>query len=318
MKKLDFICPDCKIETAIFSKDDGSKFCKQCNTDFPFINNILRLTDITNYSESFGFQWNIFRKTQLDSFVQKPISRERLYEVTKWQSDLEGQSILEAGSGAGRFTEVLLSTKADVYSFDYSNAVEANYMNNGESPNLTLFQGDIYKIPFQDYSFDHVICLGVLQHTPNPKNSFVSLSKKVKPGGYLYIDLYTKSFHHWLQWKYFLRPITKRLPQNFLFTLIKAIVPILLPITQFLKKIFGRFGARLSPIKDYTELELGNNDNKNWAILDTFDMYSPEHDHPQTKKDVEKWFRDLGFSEISVWYGKNGVVGRGKREEINF
>ena len=313
MKELNFICPECEVETAILPKDNGSMFCPQCHLDFPLINNILRLSDITNYSESFGFQWNIFRKTQLDSFVHKPISRDRLYEVTKWQSDMEGQSVLEAGSGAGRFTEVLLNTKADIYSFDYSNAVEANYMNNGEDPNLTLFQGDIYKIPFQDQIFDHVLCLGVLQHTPNPKESFVSLSKKVKPGGYLYIDLYTKSFHHRLQWKYLLRPITKRLPQKLLFSLLKTIVPVLLPVTQLFKYMFGKFGARFSPIKEYSELELGADNNKNWAILDTFDMYSPEHDHPQKKKDVEEWFRDLGFSEISVWYGKNGVVGRGKK-----
>ena len=82
---------------------------------------------------------------------------------------------MEAGSGAGRFTEVLLQTGAEVFSFDYSNAVEANLSNNGEKLNLHLFQGDILNIPFPEEYFDKVICLGVLQHTPDPEKAFISL-----------------------------------------------------------------------------------------------------------------------------------------------
>jgi len=313
MTKLEFTCPYCIENKEVLIDQDKSKFCILCKTDFSVKNNIPRLTQTDNYADSFGFQWNIFRKTQLDSHVSKPISRDRLYEVTKWVGNLKGQNILEAGSGAGRFTEVLVETNANIYSFDYSNAVEANYLNNGQNSNLVIFQGDIYKIPFPDDTFDHIICLGVLQHTPNPKESFVSLSRKLKVGGYLYIDIYTKSFRHNFQWKYFLRPLTKRLSKNFLYSLIKTLVPLLIPLTKLLKNLFGKYGAVLSPIKEYSELDIGKENNKAWAILDTFDMYSPEHDHPQKKENVESWFQELGFSDVSVWYGKNGVVGRGRK-----
>ena len=43
---------------------------------------------------------------------------------------IKGLKIIEAGSGAGRFTEVLLKYGAIVYSFDLSNAVCANFANN--------------------------------------------------------------------------------------------------------------------------------------------------------------------------------------------
>ena len=314
MKKLDFICPNCiKVGAVSSFQSSEDMLCRICKRDYPRINNIARLTGEENYADSFGFQCSIFGKTQLDSFIEKSISKDRLFEVTQWNSDLEGQNILEAGSGAGRFTEVLVKNKANIYSFDYSNAVEANYLNNGHNSNLTIFQGDIYKIPFSDDTFDHVLCLGVLQHTPDPRNSFICLSKKLKKGGYLYIDIYLKSFRHSLQWKYILRPITKRLPKEFLFSLIKKAVPIFLHLTQLLKYLFGRYGARLSPIQEFSELNLPPEINKDWAILDTFDMYSPEHDHPRKKEDVESWFEELGFSDVSVWYGKNGVVGRGRK-----
>ena len=314
MSKLNYICPTCKAPSSTLSEKVKDKLvCTVCGAEYRFIDGIARLTPENNYAESFGFQWNIFRKTQLDSSVLKPISEERLLECTNWSGDLLGHDILEAGSGAGRFTEVLVKSKANLYSFDFSNAVEANYLNNRENSNLTIFQGDIYNIPFLDKSFDHVLCLGVLQHTPDPKKSFFSLSEKVKEGGYLYIDIYTKSLQHSLQWTYLLRPLTKRLPKEFLFSVVNFIVPILIPPTQILKFFFGRFGARLSPIQEFSELDLGKENNKKWAILDTFDMYSPEHDHPKTKREVISWFEELNYQDITVFYGKNGVVGRGRK-----
>ena len=315
MSKLNFICPNCNDSHSTLTYSSQKELtCQICNSKYKYINEIPRLTPEENYADSFGFQWNIFRKTQLDSCVSKPISRDRLYEATNWKDDLNNDDILEAGSGAGRFTEILVKTKAHIYSFDYSNAVEANFLNNGKNSNLDIFQGDIYSIPFPDESFDHVLCLGVLQHTPDPKKSFSCLASKVKKGGYLYIDIYNRSFQHSLQWKYLLRPITKRLPKEFLFSLIKNIVPIFLKPTQVLKFFFGRFGARLSPIQEFSELNLGKQHNKNWAILDTFDMLSPEHDHPKSKKEVIRWFEEMNFSDITVFYGKNGVVGRGRKE----
>jgi len=56
---------------------------------------------------------------------------------------MAGERVLEVGSGAGRFTEVILKTGARVYSFDLSDAVLANYANNAQYPDLCLFQGDL-------------------------------------------------------------------------------------------------------------------------------------------------------------------------------
>ena len=75
--------------------------------------------------------------------------------------------VLEVGSGAGRFTEILLKHGAIVHSIDYSNAVDANAINNGHHENLTLVQADIRRIPFPKAIYDYVVCLGVIQHTPN-------------------------------------------------------------------------------------------------------------------------------------------------------
>ena len=97
--------------------------CRNCEKSFPIQNNIPRFVLSQNYATSFGFQWNAHRKTQLDSFTGLTISRDRLFKTTGWLENLEGQLVLEAGSGAGRFTEILLRTGARIFSFDYSSLI---------------------------------------------------------------------------------------------------------------------------------------------------------------------------------------------------
>ena len=53
------------------------------NNVFPIINNIPRFVPSDNYSSSFGMQWNIFAKTQLDSFTNTTITEDRFFRVTE-------------------------------------------------------------------------------------------------------------------------------------------------------------------------------------------------------------------------------------------
>ena len=317
-----YLCTSCGGR---FSIRGGSQFgengavvesalvCASCSTQHAIINGIPRFVTSENYADSFGYQWNKHRRTQLDSYTDLPLSSDRLFSVSGWSHRYEGQLILEAGSGAGRFTEILLQTGAEVFSFDYSNAVEANFANNGSQPNLHLFQGDIFNIPFSEESFDKVICLGVLQHTPNPEKAFKNLARYVKPGGELVIDVYKATIFAYLHWKYALRPITKRIKKDKLYKTVSAVTPHLVPISATLRKVAGRGGARLVPIVEYSHLGLSPEINMEWAILDTFDMYSPAHDHPQKISSVRRWFTDVGLTDVTVRYGPNGIVGKGNK-----
>ncbi len=317
-------CPACRGEhlrlaaPADASADDiqeGVLQCASCGQQYPVHKGLPRFVPASNYAESFGFQWNRHAKTQLDSFSGLPISHDRLWTAIGGKLDLTGQRVLEAGSGAGRFTEVLVESGATLVSFDYSTAVDAN-ANNLKAlapPNLHLFQGDIFNIPLQENYFDKVICLGVVQHTPDPEAAFRSLAKHVKPGGQLVIDVYTSSAVAWLHWKYLLRPITMRMKKETLYRMIEMVTPPLVPLTRFLRRIAGRAGARLMPIVEYAHLGLPAKLNVQWAILDTFDMYSPAHDHPQTLESVMRWFGREGFVDINVRTGLNGIVGSGRR-----
>jgi SAM-dependent methyltransferase len=295
------------------SDDAGRLVCGQCTASFPIKNGIPRFVADERYAGSFGFQWNKFRKTQLDSHTGLALSSDRLYLVTQWPRTMKDCVVLEAGSGAGRFTEVLLKTGAKVFSFDLSNAVDANAANNAHKGNLNLFQASIYDIPVREAIFDKVLCLGVLQHTPDPERSFDSLLRYVKPGGEIAVDVYARNLRSLLHWKYALRPITTRMRKDRLFRLVEAAVNVLLPTAIIMRKFGGRWGARLIPILQYSHWGLPLELNREWATLDTFDMYSPAHDHPRTLTEVRRWFESAGLEDIVVTYGPNGVIARGRR-----
>ena len=214
------------------------------------IRGIPRFVPHEHYTPSFGFQWKRHAQTQLDSTTGKPISRDRLFGVTGWPERMDGECILEAGCGAGRFTEVLAATGADVYSFDLSEAVGANHANHGHLPNVHIFQASITEMPFAPAQFDRVLCLGVLQHTPDPAVAFRALAAQVRPGGHLAIDVYRRDLAAMLQWKYVLRPFTKRMNPERLYRMIRWVVPRIVPAARAARRIAGRVGARLLPIAE--------------------------------------------------------------------
>ncbi|HTT19198.1 MAG TPA: class I SAM-dependent methyltransferase [Candidatus Sulfotelmatobacter sp.] len=290
----------------------GQLICRQCAASFVVAHGIPRFVGDEGYAGSFGFQWNRFRKTQLDSYTGLALSEDRLFLVTQWPRTMKNCVVLEAGSGAGRFTEVLLKSGATVFSFDLSNAVDANAANNAHDANLNLFQASIYNIPLLEGIFDRVLCLGVLQHTPDPARSFGSLVRYLKPGGEIAVDVYARNLRSLLQWKYVLRPITTRMRKDRLFKLVECAVRILLPFAILMRR-FGPWAGRLIPILQYSHWGLPLELNREWALLDTFDMYSPAHDHPRSLAQVRQWLESAGLENVVVTYGPNGVIARGRR-----
>lgn len=280
---------------------NGSELVDDLGGRFPIIAGIPRICDADNYTQNFGLQWNTFDSTQLDR-REIDLSADRFFAETGWSADeLDGQDILEVGSGAGRFTQVVLDkTKARLWSVDFSSAVEANLRNNGAiAPDrLKLFQASIYEMPFPDGSFDKVFCLGVLQHTPDFEASVRALVAKAKPGGEIVVDFYPiRGWWTKFNAKYLLRPLAKRMSHERLLRLIDKNVDWLMAAHRSLVR--WRLGAltRFLPIADLRYIlpkALSAEQAREWAVLDTFDMFSPEYDQPQRIERVVEMFRRNG------------------------
>ena len=64
------------------------------SSQWPIVRSIPRFCDSKNYTENFGYQWNIFDKNQIDSYSNIKQSEQRFYLETDWNSDeLENQKI---------------------------------------------------------------------------------------------------------------------------------------------------------------------------------------------------------------------------------
>lgn len=281
--------------------DDGLK--ENDRIIFPKINGAYKVVDNNNYTNNFGFQWNKFSETQMNL----DISKKRFFAETNFDKEnLTGKNVLEAGCGAGRFSKIVLEhTEAELYSVDYSNAVEANFKNNGPHTRLKLFQASIYELPFAPAQFDKVFCFGVLQHTPDPERSIKALTEMVKPGGELIVDFYPHNgWWTMLQAKYLLRRFTKRMDHEKLYKLIDRNIAGLIKTSRLLSKFKLQSLNRFLPICDIhgtVPKNITNDQLRSLCVLDTFDMFSPKYDQPQKMKRVVSWFKKYGMED--VWAG---------------
>jgi len=285
---------------------------------YPIASGIPRFVPASNYANNFGLQWNHFRQTQLDQFSGKSISANRFWAATGWKKeDLAGAWVLDAGCGAGRFAQVALDAGANVIALDYSSAVDACFSNLDHYPNLHVIQGDIFSLPLARGVFPFVYSLGVLQHTPDVKRAFLALPPMLLPNGKLCVDYYEKSFKSAFHIRHILRPITTRMNKTQLFTCLQKSVPALLPISQQLAKVplVGQFLKRMIPVANHFDgLDLNSEQIKEWALLDTFDWFSPEYDQPQSAQTAENWMHEAKMKDVQILRAGH-LVARGHRSD---
>ena len=159
-------CPACRQP---LNKTSNELTCTTCSRTFPILNGIPRFVPKENYAESFGLQWNRFASTQIDSKVGTDRSETRFSEETLWDKNtLNGKLVLDAGCGSGRFSEIALKFGSALIAVDFSSAVEAAQQNLS-APTKLILQGDLASLPIPNETFDYIYCIGVLQHTSEPR-----------------------------------------------------------------------------------------------------------------------------------------------------
>ena len=298
-------------KTKLPYKEFEESLVTEKNEEIYIINGIPRFVDDENYAAAFGLQWNIFNQTQFDSFTKQPISEKRL-ETALGQplETIKGLKILEAGSGAGRFTEVLLKYGAKVYSFDLSSAVEANYKNNMPHQNLTLFQGDILDIQFKDEFFDISLCLGVLQHTPDTSESIKELTRVLRKGGKLVIDHYKFHLGHYLSLYLLYWSCIKRLNPKKQLKVTEFLTKIFFPIHWYFKdsSLAQFLLRRISPISFYYGiLDLSKQQHYEFSRLDTHDKNTDRYKRHHTEWGFNRIIGEFNFQTYEINHRGNGL-----------
>lgn len=303
-------CPTCFGKLACFADETsaggeietGRLECADCGRTYLITAGIPRFVPQDNYGSSFGYQWNQFKSQQIDSVNGTNLSAKRFYAETGWTIEwLRGKWILDAGCGAGRFLDVAAQTECNIVGVDLSNATDAARSTLAGRRNVHLVQASIFELPFQSGIFDGCYCIGVIQHTPDPHRALAALPRVVKSGGRLAVTIYERKPWTLAYPKYLLRPVTRRLNKQRLLGIIKNSMPLLFPVTNLLFRIpiLKRIFVFAIPVANYVEEpQLSRRQRYDWAVLDTFDMLSPEYDQPQTEPEVTRVLAAAGVDEI--------------------
>ncbi len=318
-------CPECKSYLLIEGEENekllievGSIHCSnhECGKIYPILNFVPRFVTYGKYAESFGQQWKTFAKTQLDG-AQSSDSKIRWdHEVTWDKEELKGKTIVEFGSGAGRFISVV--SRMDVklaIGVDITDAVDASQDNLGHTGNCFFIQADFFKLPLKKSSIYFGYSLCVLLHTPNPEKAFYELVNIVKNTGAVACGLYDISLYRrpnrnslkvstlellWAvnMWRCeFFRTFTTRIPSKILLVYCKSVIPVLhylnkIPVLGLIRYLLPSTCYKHMPVE--------------WSMVDTHDTYATKIVHQYRGKDVFQWFLKAGLYNIVVTNGRAG------------
>jgi SAM-dependent methyltransferase len=257
---------------------------------FPIRRGIPRFVTTDAYTRSFSYEWQRFRRTQLDSATGRTDTRDRLQASLNFPlEELKGKLVLDAGCGMGRFAEIFQNYGATYVGMDFSYAIDAAHDNAGHLSNVHFVQADLFQPPFADEAFDLIISLGVLHHTPDPRRAFASLPRALKPGGKLSITVYDAGNKIYVANSRFWRRYTTRLPRPVLHAVAYAAAPLYYLWTAPVLGNLFRGLAFISLERDWR-----------WRVLDTFDWYSPQFMSWHTHPEVFGWFKENGFLNIDL------------------
>jgi SAM-dependent methyltransferase len=290
-----------------FTRDPVS--VRRCAVQFKGVQRDVEIADFLDpandhYAQSFGAQWAKYRHVQIDRFNGTLASFRHLADFTHGYPEvLRDKVILEIGSGAGRFTDYLVDMGRFVITVDPS-AIDHNVALGAS--NLTAVRADLFDVPVRREKIDVVFCRGVIQHTADPPRAIVRLFDYVKPGGLVLFDVYPLKWFTPFYTKYWLRPFTRNMPAEKLIPLAEKWVPRLLRfkrccVMPWLPR--GKLGANIAnqivPVADFTGgVEFKREQQIEWSVLDTVDMYTPRYDRPMTWSSVMKALRDAGARNI--------------------
>ncbi|GIU83198.1 MAG: hypothetical protein KatS3mg006_2262 [Pyrinomonadaceae bacterium] len=304
------------------SKYEGSEImeavlsCKKCLREYKVKRGIPRFVDISNIEESkaqtarnFGWEWAVF--DQIDEKYEE--------QFLGWlqpvkPSFFEGKVVLEGGCGKGRHTLITAKWGAkEVVAVDLSEAVEVAFEKTRHLPNVHIIQADIFKLPLKR-KFDYAFSIGVLHHTPSPKEAFIALASRVKENGAISAWVYGAENNRWITT--FVNPIrkkiTSRMNPRLLYHLSKIPTVLVFSASKFIYKPFANtFLGKNLFYRDYMLYISRFGWREQHSIV--FDHLVAPIAEYIPREEFENWWKAINAKDVQItWHNKNSWCGFGR------
>src|SRR5205823_4857105 len=271
-------CPICvaplDVET-FASRDDeiveGALRCRKCGAAYPIIDHIPRMLPDDLAGEMRALNPEFF----------------------------PGKLGLDAGCGFGRHLHYAARYGAEMVGLDLSEAVLAAYRNNRDNRRAHIVQGDIYRPPFAQGTFDFVYSIGVLHHLPDPERGFRSLAPYVTPGGTLFAWIYGPRRGVSEVVTRVLRRVTTRMDYRLLYALCASIAAGLRVFSHYPYRALSKIPslswlAEKLPLHDHARYPL------KVVVADAFDRLSVPLVRYYTDEDLRGWLDAAGLVDGQV------------------
>jgi len=228
---------------------------------YPIVNGIPRL--LVNYQdaserqtvEAFGTEWHIW--SDHDDFFASPELFHSFLPALSRES-VAGRVALDAGCGAGRWTQQLVRLGADkVIALDYSRAVEVCARKTASNREVGVVQGSLLAPPLRRGAIDVAISIGVIHHLSDPLGGLRSLNDLLAPGGVLACWLYGREGNElYLALAERLRKVTQHMSSRPLLALSTVLAVVLRSYTRTLNRWvpLRRDGSPRLPMQSYLQL----------------------------------------------------------------
>ena len=123
--------------------------------------------------------------------------------------DVRGRTVVDIGSSIGEIARGFRERGAEVTCLDVSGASLRRCRE--INPGVRILQASALDLPFPDRSFDHVVSIGVLHHTPDCRRGFREAARVAKPGARVVVFLYNaRNVYRWIYAAW--GPIRRRWP----------------------------------------------------------------------------------------------------------
>ena len=266
-------CPKCT--DGRLERGDGHFKCLACGQTFTITDNIPQLfwptewdgskADVTDEIKAFYEKTPFPDYDEFDSvgsLVEK--ARRRVFAKLLDEQIPHGARIIECGCGTGQLTNFLSVAGRTAVGSDMclnSLRMAQDFKEKNALNRAHFMQMNLFRPCFAPGTFDLVISSGVLHHTSDPYLGFQTISKLVKPKGYILIGLYHKY---------------GRLS------------------TDLRRIIFRATGDRLAGLDSRMGEKISNARKASWFN----DQYKNPHESKHTIAEVLGWLQDAGFGFV--------------------